>query len=601
VEKLIEIAYGHPSSRGTLIPLTQLPNVLEQAKQENRALYRSHYLYDKEVYTHMRKIGSIKDYFGTRYIGHLLVDIDKQDNSHDQTLRNAIDVCNTLMTDYDVPDYAMQPFFSGSGYHILLSEDLFDFDNSKDLPYIVKNTMKGVLNGVCDPAVYMRSSIYRVAHTINHKTGMYKIPITIAELMQLSYKDIHKLAETPRNDFQYGALEANGELKKYIQKSVPSTRELSQVREPNTVVPCVQTLYKRGPQQGTRHNTLLRIASHFRRNGIPSKATKAALLEWNNNSLEEEKILQQVESVYRGQYCYGCNDSLLKEVCHTKCIYFKRKDYLVDIKSAEELQGELVKRLTTDFTGKTFNLGHTLGIHDKDLNIYPGELVTIFGPTGANKTTLAQNIALGYNTITDEIDGPTMPTLFLSLELSDWYMHRRNMQIVSGKSKWEVNKSFDTTYERNKDKLDHLVIQTISPTIDQVRDKVREIQPKCVVIDYIDLMQTPVAYKGEYEQIRYISHSLSSMAVNMDIIVIQISQVARDYSRNKVLDLYAGKGSGAIENASRKVIGINGQSDSKIKKVSMYKNSDGDLFEDIELEWTPSFRLRRVNAKQQTA
>ena len=79
MEKLVEIAYGHPSSRGTLVPLTQLPAILEQAKTEKRALYRSHYLYDKEVYDHMKRMNTIKDYFGIRYIGHLLVDIDKQD------------------------------------------------------------------------------------------------------------------------------------------------------------------------------------------------------------------------------------------------------------------------------------------------------------------------------------------------------------------------------------------------------------------------------------------------------------------------------------------------------------------------------------------
>ena len=58
------------------------------------------------------------------------------------------------------------------------------------------------------------------------------------------------------------------------------------------------------------------------------------------------------------------------------------------------------------------------------------------------------------------------------------------------------------------------------------------------------------------------------------------------------MDLYAAKGSGAIENASRKVIGITGSSDETEKKVSLFKNSDGDLF-DVKLEWTPSFRLKR--------
>ena len=83
------------------------------------------------------------------------------------------------------------------------------------------------------------------------------------------------------------------------------------------------------------------------------------------------------------------------------------------------------------------------------------------------------------------------------------------------------------------------------------------------------------------------------MAVNLDIIIIQVSQVSREYSRNEVLDLYAGKGSGAIENDSRKVIGLNGQANSNIKAIEMYKNTDGELF-DTKVEWRESFRLRRV-------
>ncbi len=62
-----------------------------------------------------------------------------------------------------------------------------------------------------------------------------------------------------------------------------------------------------------------------------------------------------------------------------------------------------------------------------------------------------------------------------------------------------------------------------------------------------------------------------------------------------MLDLYAGKGSGAIENASRKVIGLNGQSKSPKRAVKLFKNTDGELF-DTSVEWTPSFRLRRTDA-----
>ena len=187
-----------------------------------------------------------------------------------------------------------------------------------------------------------------------------------------------------------------------------------------------------------------------------------------------------------------------------------------------------------------------------------------------------------------------IPTLFISLELSAWYMHRRHMQIVAECSKEEVNERYDVIFRRHKDELGHVSIQTVSPTIEQIKDKIRELNPAMVIVDYIDLVETPPHVKGEYEQIKHISHSLSNMAVNFDLIIIQISQVSRDYSRNEVLDLYAGKGSGAIENASRKVLGLNGQADDNVKNISMYKNTDGELF-DTQLEWRPSFRLRRIN------
>jgi replicative DNA helicase len=172
-------------------------------------------------------------------------------------------------------------------------------------------------------------------------------------------------------------------------------------------------------------------------------------------------------------------------------------------------------------------------------------------------------------------------------------MHRRHLQIVTGLSKDEVNKDYKELFAQNSDLLNHLVIQTISPTLDQVKQKVRELQPAGVVVDYIDLMETPITIRGEYEKVKYISHGLSNMAVNSDLIVIQVSQVSRDYSRNEVLDLYAGKGSGAIENASRKVIGLNGQANSSKKALSVYKNTDGELF-DVDLEWRPSFRMKCV-------
>ena len=161
-------------------------------------------------------------------------------------------------------------------------------------------------------------------------------------------------------------------------------------------------------------------------------------------------------------------------------------------------------------------------------------------------------------------------------------------------SKEMVNREYREVFKTHSHNLDHIQIQTIAPSIEQIQNKIIELQPALVIVDYIDLVETPPHIRGEYEQVKHISHALSSMAVNMDVIIIQVSQVSRDYSRNEILDLYAGKGSGAIENASRKVIGLNGQADSSKKHLQMFKNTDGELFS-AQLEWRPSFRLRRIN------
>ena len=138
-------------------------------------------------------------------------------------------------------------------------------------------------------------------------------------------------------------------------------------------------------------------------------------------------------------------------------------------------------------------------------------------------------------------------------------------------------------------------MQTVSPTVEKIKEMVRSVQPRWVVVDYIDLVEPPKHIRGEYESIRYISHALASLAVNMDLIIIQLSQTSRTYSRDEVLDLYAGKGSGAIENASRKVLGIIGNAKRKDRKVELFKNTDGELF-DVELEWQPNFRLMRADS-----
>ena len=588
--RYVEIAQNTPFNRGVLVPQNELFKYINL----NSALYRSAYLYDEEAVEFARANGNtLKNYYGERSIDKVLIDIDKQDNSDEHTLNLACSIIYDL-EELGCTHKGIQTYFSGSGYHIVLSNDTFEFPTSSDLPYIVKNTMKKLFP-LADYMVYIRTALYRVQHTLNPKTNLYKVPLTIKEIMNEKSETILELAKTPRLEFPYQSLLGEGELSEFVETTVPKIDNLNKVREPSTIVPCVQQMLMQGPQDGCRNTTAMRIVSHLRRNGVPSYYAKVILSDWNQNQLNKEVLNGIVERVYNAGYQYGCKDELMEKHCKTKCIHFQRKDYMIETTSVETLQSKLKERLTSDFSGRTINLSEMLGMEHIDCDIYPGELITVFGRTGSNKSTFVQNLALGVDFANDSINPEwQIPTLFLSLELADWYMHRRGLQIVSGLDKDEVNDNYEGIFEKHKDDLAHITFQTISPTIDQIQQKIKELHPSLVIVDYIDLIDTRGRGRSEHEKIKYISHSLSSIAVNMDVIIIQVSQVGREHSKSDALSLYAAKGSGAIENASRKVISVDGQADDPKKTIRMLKNTDGDSNWECEIEWTNSFRLRRT-------
>ena len=176
--KYVEIAQGTPFNRGTLVPINELFQYIDM----NSTLYRSAYTYDEQAVIFARKNGNtLKNYYGERSIDKVLIDIDKQDNTDEHTLNLARSIIFDL-EELGCTHKGIQAYFSGSGYHIVLSNDTFEFATSSDLPYIVKNTMKKLFP-LADYMVYIRTALYRVQHTLNQKTGLYKIPLTIKEIM----------------------------------------------------------------------------------------------------------------------------------------------------------------------------------------------------------------------------------------------------------------------------------------------------------------------------------------------------------------------------------------------------------------------------------
>ena len=132
----IEIAKGSPFNRGIIIPIEKLSHYIGQ-----EPLYRSVYLYDESANEYVKDKGTLKNFFGVRYIDKIPIDIDKQDRTDESTL----DILRATILELEEADIdcgSFQSYFSGSGYHLILAGELFNFKPGNDLPYIVKQTIK---------------------------------------------------------------------------------------------------------------------------------------------------------------------------------------------------------------------------------------------------------------------------------------------------------------------------------------------------------------------------------------------------------------------------------------------------------------------------
>ena len=125
----VEIAKGAPSNRGTLVPKNELHTYLEP----ETPLYRSLYLYDDSAVSEIQDKGSVSNYYGTRWIDKVLIDIDKGQDTNEQTLKNAQNYLMALENEGINLNNAIQVYFSGSGYHFMLPNSIFNFEASPEL------------------------------------------------------------------------------------------------------------------------------------------------------------------------------------------------------------------------------------------------------------------------------------------------------------------------------------------------------------------------------------------------------------------------------------------------------------------------------------
>ena len=569
--RMVEVATGHVSNRSQVIELSNVPSYIFPMEEETET-YHSWYVFDEQLQQHIKNVGTIQGYNGCYYVNNIILDYDKKDLT-DKQLYDAVHfLVNTeMIEDLGIKPEHINIWYSGTGYHIEMP-NLFGFAPSTTLPAIVKETLTNVFPE-CD-SIYDGARLIRAPYSYNEKLGNYKVLFTVDSFNFLDNKAISKAS---KNGFTMDELQgyvdidwSNIEpyLKPYIK--YPEIQQISaketvrsQFRlDPNSVVTCMQNVLAKKPITGERNITMMRIGSWMRRCGMPMAVVSHTLATWTGLKREAEECTKKI---FEQGYEYGCTDVIMAKNCKPNCIYFKHKDYNMNVMNVDDLAEKFAEFVQKDFSSSAFNFKDVYQMPE-DFMVLPGELVIVTGNTGLGKSTFVMNLVANL---------PTMNTLFLSLE-NTWHLtFRRFLQMTHGLTKQEAIDAFKNPDDRAEFQkaFEHIQISCDPPELSRLVEGIARSKPKIVVVDTTDM----IFVKGIHDEIskmNEIINGLKSVAQSQDCIVIAVHHVNKEAMREGISRITSLKGTTNVVQKADKVLAINGENNEIRRMVHSEKARD---------------------------
>ena len=586
-----EVALGSPSNRGNIIPVTDITKYIELANnQEHQELYVSYYRFDEEIIEHQKKYNTLKGFDGKAYINQIVLDIDRGDNSDEEILDKTKEFVNDMCYGMDIPESHVIPWFSGSGYHITLP-NIYQFEPGVDLPRVVKNTL--LKHFPLADNIYDKTRLIRCGYTINKKTNLIKIPLTMDELFNYTAKEIHQLASN-KGSLKNILRKVNivpTEIKTRImspiinnlkenKKVVSRSTELSDDHiTPNQIAPCVQQMYRNGPTSGNRRNTLLRIISYYRRNGIPFSAALAMAKDWSlmSDGFDESEAVEVTKYIYFNDRKYTCIDELMDANCKNSCIYFSSKkrgnDPLIPVYSSDQMHEMYGKMIEERKTNPGIDLNKVINV-GREYWVRPRELAVILADTGMGKTAFTQNFVCRL----------PLKTMYISPEFSYDLLWRRFRQIAESRTSHEIDNSYSNGSLAYGDILKNIKVTDYAPSVMGLKRIASEEMPQVLIVDTLDCVTTEHYSGDQKSKLDTTIAALREIAQRQNLIVIAISHIPKSKSdrvrqTNGKLHKHSGMGSAAIGQKADHVWSLDGLETSNTRHFYSSKSRDNQPFD----------------------
>ena len=495
-------------------------NLVDRYQGSAQDMFVSLWLYDDYCHLYFKRTRTNAGYDGKLYFPErFILDVDGETPEKAQIKTKGLTI---ILDEAGVPS---QPYFSGTGFHVEIPSSIFEWEPCYNLNLRMKKAFTDMgFYEFADISVTDNVRIIRLNNTLNTKSNLYKIPISLKELNSLDITEIQELAKTPRHNFTYPILESE-HLFDLMEDIVPEYKPFSTKADvgnnPDPAYnPCIQEMFK-GVGYGSRHQTALRLGAWMRWR-YPEDIVYGVMEQWRTkvDSVEKpfkrkemDKIIRDCYEGHNGSgYRYGCSDDLMTLHCKRECVLFKAKRRAITHQPTN-MKEILINRLKNPV--EALNIGRMYGA---DWPVEPGEFVMMKAPPKAMKTWWFINLANMFK----------RETYFLEMEMSALQMARRFACLQYKVKPESLDDSHVQMILDNWDKdFSWLTMEYSRPYITELPAMIEALpkRPEIIFVDHLRFLRTKATDPNEAVDEK--TGALIKLAIDYDLIIIGIIEQSK--------------------------------------------------------------------------
>lgn len=557
-------------SKGRLLTLDQIKNIKVDT---NKDYYISIYKYNEDQKKKVDATGSVS---GIKDVTTdvLVWDFDSSANPEAARL-DTVELARRLVEDHNVDPDSIQCYYSGSkGFHVVLPiEDTINPEQFKKATVEIAKGLNTFDAVVSDPA-----RVIRMQKTKHPKTGLYKIPLHIADVYEMNLDEIKTKASSPSHSFDFSNEKAK--LNKSLftipekkTKEAPRAEDELTAPAPKGWKPYKWAIAQGHFESGERHNALMVLAATCRALGYDKEQTyymcKSALKKQarrtGNEEFGKEELWNNIieESVFSdrwegGQYSPKTNP-WLKSYCER--MGFDENDSNNDpIVQLHDIENEFV-----DYVENIDKNTILTGIPslDKAMPLTVGMNLGLIGAASSGKTALCLKI------LKNTSDAGVV-SVFASLDMRRNRLYEKLLYRVSGLSRDELyrrireGKAADIFMKVREEYKNVYFYDRSCPSVEDIKEYVLRIEEttgkkvKLLMVDYFERINAERS--DETAASKEVAGKLQDLVNDMNICLITLVQPNK-FSLSggpdkPILNYTAIKGSSYLYQAFRSVISI---------------------------------------------